>query len=372
MNRQSFITILLAVLMSMIGAKTFAYNIAVPNSDGKTIYYAWANEEKTELAVTYYYSTIDRGSYSYHSNYSGHILIPESVVYEGYTYNVISISEYAFNECSGLTSVTIPNSVTSIDYRAFYGCSGLTSVSIPNSVTSISWCAFQNCSGLTSVTIPNSVTSIGDYAFQNCSGLTSITIPNSVNSIGYGAFQYCSGLTSITFPEKVISVDLEIFTGTAWYENQPEGLVYLGKMAYSYKGIMPENAHINIMDGTIGIANYAFAHYSNLASVTIPNSVTSIGYNAFYECYRLNSVTIPNKVTSIGEGAFYYCVDLTSVIIPNSVTFIGKDAFSNTQWYYNQSDGVVYAGKVAYEYKGKETMSGNTQIYIRRRYIKYF
>ena len=90
--------------------------------------------------------------------------------------------------CSGLTSVTIPNSVTSIEDYAFYRCSSLTSVTIPNSVTSIGTCAFRGCSGLTSVTIPNSVTSIGSSAFKYCSGLTSVTIPNSVTSIGESAF----------------------------------------------------------------------------------------------------------------------------------------------------------------------------------------
>ena len=108
-----------------------------------------------------------------------------------------SIGDYAFNNCSGLTSITIPNSVTSISEGAFQGCASLTSITIPG-VTSIGSDAFNNCSGLTSITIPNSVTSIGDYAFENCSGLTSITIPNSVTSIGDYAFNYCKSLTSIT------------------------------------------------------------------------------------------------------------------------------------------------------------------------------
>ena len=113
--------------------------------------------------------------------------------------SVTSIDEYAFSNCSGLTSVTISNSVTSIGEYAFYECSGLTSITIPNSVTSIGSYAFYECSGLTSITIPNSVTSIGKYAFYKCSGLTSITIGNGVTSIGYSAFDGCSGLTSITF-----------------------------------------------------------------------------------------------------------------------------------------------------------------------------
>ena len=114
---------------------------------------------------------------------------------------VTSIGSSAFENCSDLTSVTIPNSVTFIGLKAFSGCSGLTSVTIPDSVTSIGDSAFQNCSKLTSVTIPNSVTSIGNAAFNNCYGLTSITIPNSVTSIGSYTFSNCKSLKQlILFP----------------------------------------------------------------------------------------------------------------------------------------------------------------------------
>ena len=121
--------------------------------------------------------------------YSGEIVIPESVEHEGTAYSVTSIGSYAFNYCSGLTSVTIGNSVTSIGTQAFEGCSGLTSVTIGNSVTSIGDCAFADCYGLTSVTIPNSVTSIGGAAFYGCSGLIFVNIGNSVTSIGAYAFR---------------------------------------------------------------------------------------------------------------------------------------------------------------------------------------
>ena len=117
-----------------------------------------------------------------------------------------SIGDGTFYECTGLTSVNIPNCVTYIGYSAFYGCSRLTSVTIPNSVTSIKDNAFYKCSGLTSVTIPNSVTSIGDWAFSRCSSLTSVTIPNSVTSIGDWAFSRCSSLTSVTIGNSVKSI----------------------------------------------------------------------------------------------------------------------------------------------------------------------
>ena len=265
--------------------------------------------------------------------------------------SVTSIGSSAFRYCSGLTSITIPNSVTSISDYTFQLCSGLTSVTIPNSVMSIGSSAFEGCSGLTSITIGNSVTSIGSSTFYNCSSLTYVTIPNSVTSIGSSAFYNCSSLTSVSIPNSVISLGGGAFYGTAWYNNQPDGLVYAGKVAYKYKGEMPANTNINIEDGTLGIAGSAFWCCSGLTSVTIPNSVTSIGRDAFYGCsgltsitipnsvtsidyyvFRgcsgLTSVTIPNSVTSIGSGAFYYCDGLTSITIPNSVTSIGDYAFS--------------------------------------------
>ncbi len=117
--------------------------------------------------------------------------IPATVSYNGTTYNVTSIGDFAFISCSSLTSVTIPNSVTTIGDYAFSDCSSLTSVTIPNSATTIGAGAFLGCSSLTSITIPNSVTSIGFAAFSGCSSLTSVTIPNSVTSIGIGAFWNC-------------------------------------------------------------------------------------------------------------------------------------------------------------------------------------
>ena len=430
MKKQSLITILLTVLMSMTWTKLFAHDIEVKNANGKTIYYVWT-KNNTELAVSY------RGSKynTYADEYTGNVVIPKSVVYNGNTYPVTSIDYRAFSGCSGLNSVTIPNSVTSIGSSAFEGCSGLNSVTIPNSVTSIGSSAFEGCSGLTSVTIPNSVTSIGYSAFENCSGLTSViipssvtsigssafsgcisltsvTIPNSVTTIGGSAFSGCSGLISVTIPSSVTSIGSDAFSGTPWFNNQPNGLIYAGKVAYTYKGDMPENTSIIIEDGTVEITDNAFSGCSGLTSVTIPNSVTTIGGSAFYKCgsltsvnisdlaawcnikigsgtgnplyyahhlylngneitdliipkdvtyissnafsycSSLTSVTIPNSVTSIGEFAFYNCSSLTSVTIPSSVTSIGRSAFTGTSWLTNQPNVLVYAGKVAYKYMG--------------------
>ena len=197
---------LLAMLTFMGGGKSLAHDIEVANADGVTIYYNFTND-KTELAVTY------KGGSSYNEDYADKVVIPESVTYEGNTYSVTSIRDYAFNVCRGLTEVTIPNSVTSIGESAFENCRGLTEVTIPSSVTSIGKAAFQYCRSLKELTIPNSVTSIGSYAFYLCDGLTEVTIPNSVTSIENNTFQNCSGLTEVTIGNSVTSIGRQAFDG---------------------------------------------------------------------------------------------------------------------------------------------------------------
>ena len=289
---------LLLLAMILLPLVASAHDIAVNNAGGVTIYYNYINDG-TELEVTFRGSKYD----SYSNEYQGNVAIPEEVTYMNRTRKVTSIRDDVFRDCSGLTSVIIPNSVTSIGSGAFSGCSGLPSVIIPNSVTSIGGSAFYGCSKLTSVTIPNSVTSIGYAAFRYCSGLTSVTIPKSVTSIRDDAFANCYGLTSVTIPNSVTSIG--------------------GGAFYYCSGL----TSVTIPNSVTSIGGSAFANCSGLTSITIPNSVTSIGIYAFYGCSGLTSVTIPNSVTSIGDHAFSKCSRLTSITIGSGVTSIGGDAF---------------------------------------------
>ena len=256
--------------------------------------------------------------------------------YKGENY-VIGASVFKGN--TTITSIEIPNSITSIgEWGAFNGCTGLKSINVESGNTIYD--SRENCNaiietetntlvlGCKNTIIPNSVTSIGEDAFNGCTGLTSITIPNSVTSIGWNAFSDCYNLKSITIPNSITSIESSAFEGTAWYNNQPNGVVYAGKVLYGYKGTMPENTSITIKDGTSKIADGAFYGNIVLTSIAIPNSVTSIGSYAFLNCTGLTSITIPNSVTSIGYAAFASCTGLTSVEIPNSVTSIGGDAFN--------------------------------------------
>ena len=242
------------------------------------------------------------------------------------------------NLCYGmqkLTAITIPESVTYIGLSAFEGCSSLVSIDIPNSVTTIGWSAFQNCTGLTSVNISNGVTSIETSAFEGCSKLASIDIPNSVTDIGESAFKNCTSLVSVTLGDNVTSIGNEAFAGTPWYENwyknQPNGIVYIGKMLYGYKGTMPANTHLVVREGTTRINGFAFEGCTGLVSITIPNSVTSIGNYAFSGCTSLTSITFPDSITGIGLYTFKGCTGLTSITIPKGIRYISSSAFDDCE-----------------------------------------
>ena len=311
--------------------------------------------------------------------FSGNLLIPSKI--KGKPVTIIGNS--AFSDCTGLTSVTIPNSVTSLDYRAFYNCTGLTSITIPNSVRSIGSYAFYGCTGLTSVagsttnasTVAKqakptsftvnitSGTSIGQEAFSGCTGLTSITIPSSVTNIGSSAFKDCVNLTNITIPESVTSIDRSAFNKCTGLMSItiPNSVTSIGKGAFegcggltsitlpfvgAKAGVTSNDTYQYPFGYIFGSSEYngsysAIQYYygSSTSSTTyttyyIPSSLKSVTvtggnilYGAFYDCSSLTNITIPDSVTSIGGRAFYACQGLRSVIIPDGVTSIDDKTF---------------------------------------------
>ena len=286
--------LLVTVAVLLCSATANAHDFEV---DG--IYYNIISASDLTAAVTY-----KGNSYNEISNeYSGEVIIPETVVYKSKVLKVTSIASRAFCDCNELTSIEIPNSVAFIGFYAFKGCNNLTSVNIKDIAA---WCnididydsgvgghyesnplyyannLYLNREKVTELVIPNSVTCIRGATFYGCTSLTSVTFGNNLTRIEQAAFRNCSGLTSIEIP----------------------------------------NTMTNIEEST-------FSYCSGLTSVMIPNNITSIGNYAFEGCRSLTSVVIPNSVTSIGDNAFSYCTGLTSIVIGNNVTSIGKSAFSN-------------------------------------------
>jgi hypothetical protein len=269
MKKQKLLFYAILLMAMALPQNVFAYDFSAVLPSGDTLYYNFISSDGVQVTFP------GANNWNGFTTPTGALTIPSTVFYGGNTYNVISIGNYAFKGCTRLTSVTIPNSVTSIGDEAFTFCIRITSVTIPNSVTTIGQLAFSTCNCLPSVTIPNSVISIGNSAFNV---VRHIEYHGSATGSPWGAF-YMNCVTDGDF----------IFSDS----NRTNLLVYIGSGG----------------------------------SVSIPSTVTSIGYRAFYSCSGLTSIAIPNSVTSIGSQAFHSSTGLTSVTIPNSVTSIGYSAF---------------------------------------------
>ena len=269
--KKKFLLILI-LLPLMVGLEVYGHDIEAINAEGQTLYYVWINNN-TELALSFQ----GNNYYENKNEYSGDLIIPESVKYNDKLYQVTSIKEYTFTECDELISISIPKTINNIEKDAFHRCDGLSSIKVD--VDNKTFDSRNNCNaiietstntlirGIKTTIIPNSVTSIGIAAFEWCKGLTSLNIPESVTSIGSSAFESCKNLKEIVIPNSVIS-----------------------------------------------IGNFAFES-SGLTNITIPNSITSINQSTFSKCTDLSDVKLPSSICKIENSAFFYCSSLSDVII---------------------------------------------------------
>ena len=402
--------LLVLVFAILLGGYAMAYDFSAVCSSGQTLYYnITSNTEPYTVEVTR-----ENTNYPYYStNPTGNLVIPTSVTYNNKTYSVTSIGQGAFNNCSELTSVTIPEYITSIGNNSFDFCSGLTTVTynatncttmgsssypifmyanalttinIGNNVVSIPQYAFSGCNGLnavyyagniaqwcgitfnsqplgfagnlyinnelvTNLVIPTTVTEIKEKAFYCATCLTSVTIGNSVTTIGENAFYGCTGITSLSIGNSVTTVGDCAFQGCRGMTSLTIGnsLTSIGYEVFSECSGLTS---ITIPNSVTSIGQEAFRYCSALTSLTIGNSVASIGSRAFYNCSGLTSLTIPSSVRNIDCEAFSNCSSLTSVSIPNTVTNVCYSIFNGTGWYNQQQNGILYLDGWCLGYKG--------------------
>ena len=286
------------------------------------------------LSATVTYATTD------YNSYSGDVVIPETVTYDGVTYTVTAIGERAFYNCTGLTSVDIPQTIHAIGF--------LNDARFPGQ-------SFANCISLTSIVIPDNVEILGRFSFYGCSGLRSVTIGKSIpalklkkGNVTYNAFSGCNNITSLTWNARecldlggmntsnfelvTIGPEVEVIPDNFAKQskiqeiNIPNSVKSIGNNAFALCDLM-ENATIGTAVTAIG--NSAFEGCSRLTRITIPNSTTTMGDNVFLDCSSLASATLGSSITSIGNQAFYGCSNLQNMEIPELVTFIGNGAFQN-------------------------------------------
>ena len=313
---------LLILLLTLLGGTTLhAYDAEI---DG--IYYNFSGDKAEVTRKEVLSGGIVRGIVSY----SGVVDIPETITSDGKTYTVSMIGSFAFNQCTGLTKVVIPNSVTIIKGYAFSGCTGLSTVVMGEGVTVIE-----------------------EAAFFRCPSLTSITIPSSVISIGGGAFSGC-GLTKVIVPDIAAWCDISFNVNDA--SSNP---LYIAHHLYSDE--TTEIKNLIIPEGVTSIGGCAFLGCTMLTNVSIPKSVTSIGTGAFQECSRLTSVIISSSMTSIGDYAFSGCTSLEEIYCHAEQT---PTVYEKTFKDVDVSDVTLYVPRNSYQQYKEHPIWGKFDIAI--------
>lgn len=260
---------LFIIVLLMAGIQTaFAADFSAVSPSGHILYYHIYDPTNHIVSVTY--PGTSNGRWTGYTKPVGNITIPSTVTNGGNTYTVTIVGDYAFEDCSGITNVVFPNTLVTI----------------------------------------------GSWAFDDCS-ISSITIPEGVKRINWAAF-YGNPISSVNVSNSVEFIDHSAFSGGTWLNSKPNGIVYLGKVAYTYKGVMPNNTNLTFNSDTKCITAYFITSHTasnneKVASVTLPDSLLYIGMRAFYGCGNISQISIPQKVRSIGQSAFSQCGSLTTV-----------------------------------------------------------
>ena len=365
---------------TIVWAKKHLNAATIPNYITTIGYYAFYNcSSLTSITIPNSVTSIGSSAFSdcvalTKTNYMGDVAGWCDINFSSSTSNPMSYSHNFYINDQEIKDLVIPNTVDTIHNYAFYECSSLTTVTIPNSVTSIGNNAFSYCSSITSVTIPNSVTSIGNNAFYNCSSLMSIKIPESVINIGNGAFDYTAFYNDdsnwednvlyidnclISIQDLTISGEYRIKDGVRLIAGQgfgfqldltsvviPNSVKSISERAFTESGI----TSVVIPDNVTNMEKEAFWYCKNLSSVSIGKGITNLRNRLFCGCYALTSIDIPKNITNMEEGVFFDCKNLSSVTLGNSITSIADQLFygCNALTHINIPEGVKNIGRYAF------------------------